>query len=94
MEKSKYQQPNIKKKYLTDKPNKVPFITMFLANSGGLSSKRVCGILGWIVCLVLLILSFYLERKVDEFADYVLITSASLLGVDSLAGIFNKSNRN
>jgi hypothetical protein len=42
----------------------------------------------------LLIAGFILEKPVNEFADYVLITSASLLGVDSLAGIFSKGNRN
>lgn len=82
--------------YITNKntkKKKYPFISMFLANSGGLSSKRVCGVLGWIVCLIILILSFFLKNSIDEFADYVLITSASLLGVDSLAGIFSKTNR-
>lgn len=73
---------------------KVPFITLFQAKSGGLSSKRVCGVLGWVVCLVLLICSAIFKFSIDEFADYVLITSASLLGVDSLQGIFTKSNRN
>lgn len=77
----------------TNKKKKYSLVTMFTAHSGGLSSKRVCGILGWIVCLILLVLSFFLKVSVDEFADYVLITSASLLGVDSLAGIFTKSNR-
>ncbi len=73
---------------------KVPFITLFQAKTGGLSSKRVCGVLGWVVCLVLLICSAIFKFSIDEFADYVLITSASLLGVDSLQGIFTKSNRN
>ena len=68
--------------------------TVFLANSGGLSSKRICGIAGWIVCLILLVVGFITYKEINEFADYVLITSASLLGVDSLSGIFTKSNRN
>ena len=68
--------------------------TIFQKNSGGFSSKRICGVLGWLVCIVILIVGFILEKPVGEFADYVLITSASLLGVESLAGVFNKSNRN
>lgn len=72
---------------------KVPFITLFQANSGGLSSKRVCGVIGWLVCLILLICSAIFKFEIDEFADYVLITSASLLGVDSLQGIFSKGDR-
>lgn len=73
--------------------NKISWITMFLANSGGISSKRVAGLLGWLVCLVLFIVGFWLEKKIPEFGDYVIITSTSLLGVDSLAGIFTKGNR-
>lgn len=73
--------------------SKFDWRTIFIANSGGLSSKRICGVLGWILCLILLIVSFCCDKEVNEFADYVLITSASLLGVDSLSGIFTKSNR-
>lgn len=73
---------------------KISWKTIFLANSGGISSKRVAGLLGWLVCLVLFILGFWFEKEVPEFGDYVIITSTSLLGVDSLAGIFTKGNRN
>lgn len=73
---------------------KISWKTIFLANSGGISSKRVAGLLGWLVCLILFILGFWLEKEVPEFGDYVIITSTSLLGVDSLAGIFTKGNRN
>ncbi len=87
--KNEYQKPktSIKSKF------NIPLITMFMAGSGGLSSKRIAGLFGWLICLVLLCLGFYFEKPIDEFADYVLITSASLLGVDSLSGIFSKSNR-
>lgn len=87
--KKEYEKPNtsIKDKF------KIPLITMFMAGSGGLSSKRIAGLLGWIICLLILCLGFYFEKPINEFADYVLITSASLLGVDSLSGIFSKSNR-
>lgn len=49
------------------------FIKMFTAHSG-LSSKRVCGFLGWLVCLF--------------------ICSTSLLGIDSIVGIWYKKNKN
>ena len=73
--------------------NKISWITMFLANSGGISSKRVAGLLGWLVSLVLFVLAFFSGKEVPEFGDYVIITSTSLLGVDSLTGIFTKENR-
>lgn len=44
------------------------FLKMFTAHSG-LSSKRVCGFFGWLVCLC----------------------STSLLGIDSITGIWHKN---
>ncbi len=77
---------------MSDK-KKISWITMFLANSGGLSSKRIAGISGWMLCLVIFTLGFWLGKEIPEFGDYVLITSASLLGVDTLSGIFTKGDR-
>ena len=88
------QDHQVKNKY--EKPKlilKSNWKTIFFANSGGFSSKRVCGVVGWLCCLIILGVSFIYDKQVNEFADYVLITSASLLGVDSLTGIFTKGNR-
>ena len=71
--------------------NKIPLKTIFLANSGGFSSKRIAGLLGWLVALGLLIASFIFQKQIDDFADMVLIMSASLLGLDTFKGIFSKS---
>ena len=38
--------------------------TIFLKNSGGISSKRVMGILGWIVALGILIAGFITEKNI------------------------------
>ena len=58
--------------------------TIFQANSGGFSSKRVFGALGMLICLVLLIASFVMERPIPDFAELVYVTSASLLGLDNV----------
>ena len=73
---------------------KIPLISMFLAKSGGLSSKRICGIFGYFICLGLLVAAFVLEKKVPDFADMLLITSTSLLGVDAFKGIFSRNLSN
>lgn len=65
--------------------------TILLRNSGGISSKRVCGILGWIVCLIVLVFSFINGKEVPDFGELIAITSASLLGLDSVTGIWQKS---
>ena len=76
--------------------DKLNWKTIFQANSGGFSSKRVFGALGMITCLGLLIASFVLERSIPDFAELVYVTSASLLGLDNVTDIFktkvNKSN--
>lgn len=54
------------------------------ADKGTISSKRLCGILGWIICLFILVFCTISNTQAPEFSDYVVITSASLLGVDSI----------
>ena len=65
--------------------------TVFLKNSGGISSKRVCGILGWMCCLVLLISEKKKKKDIPQYAEMIAIISASLLGLDSITGIWNKT---
>ena len=65
--------------------------TIFQANSGGFSSKRVFGALGMTICLVLLVVAFIMNKEVPDFAELVYITSASLMGLDNVTDIFKKS---
>ena len=65
--------------------------TIFQANSGGFSSKRVFGALGMMICLLLLIAAFITEKPLPDFTEIVYITSASLLGLDNVTGIFSKT---
>ena len=59
---------------------------MFTAHSG-LSSKRVCGFLGWIVCLFICVYCTVLVIEAPSVVEYLFICSASLLGIDSITGI-------
>lgn len=86
MKKQRYSKPNTEQK----KKLNVPLVSMFLANSGGLSSKRICGILGWMVCLILFTWAFIANKQVPEFGDLVVIMSSSLLGIDSVTQVFQK----
>lgn len=65
--------------------------TIFQANSGGFSSKRVFGALGMMICLLLLIAAFITGKPLPDFTEIVYITSASLLGLDNVTGIFSKT---
>lgn len=62
------------------------FLKMFTAHSG-LSSKRVCGFFGWLVCLFICVYCTIMVIPAPE----VFICSTSLLGIDSITGIWYKN---
>lgn len=68
--------------------------TILLKNSGGLSSKRLCGIIGWFFCIGLLVFGYIEEKEIPSFAELIAVTSAGLLGLDSITSIWNKSIQN
>ena len=62
------------------------FIKMFTSQSG-LSSKRVCGFCGWIVCLFICLYCTILCIPAPEIVNLLFICSSSLLGLDSVTSI-------
>lgn len=69
------------------------FKSIFLATKGSISSKRVCGVIGWFVCVGILIYCTVMVIQAPVFADAVLIATAALLGVDSITGIWKVDNK-
>ena len=62
---------------------------------GSISSKRLCGIIGWLVCLGIGIYCTINVIQAPMLIDSILIGSATLLGVDSVTGIWkNKRDIN
>ena len=64
------------------------------ASKGSISSKRVCGVIGWVVCLGI---GIYCTVKVIQaplLIDSILIGSTALLGVDSITGIWSNKEVN
>lgn len=68
--------------------------TIFIAHGGGFSSKRIVGVIGAFICFGMLIAAFIMEKEVPQFADMVIVTSTSLLGVDAFRGVFSKTTSN
>ena len=62
----------------------IPLIKKKKKNSGGLSSKRVCGFLGWIVIMFCCIWCVIKGTNAPDFITDLIIGCASLLGVDSI----------
>jgi len=44
-----------------------------------------------VICLGLLIAAFITQKPLPDFTEIVYITSASLLGLDNVTGIFSKT---
>ncbi len=74
-----------------EKENKLSWITIFVKDSGGLSSKRILSIIGFLTCVGLLIAAFILDKEVPDFAETLLICCVSLYGVEAIPNFWNKS---
>lgn len=66
------------------------FIVKALTAGSGLSSKRLCGCLGWAVCLFCVMWCTIKNVEAPMVVDSVLIASTSLLGIDSVTGIWKR----
>lgn len=64
---------------------RIPFRTIFQAKSGGFSSKRICGVIGWIVAVFCFIWCVVTNSNAPDFATELIIGCVSLLGVDSVS---------
>ena len=69
------------------------FLTsIFINQPNSISSKRICGALGWLLCLVILGYCTFKQVQAPVMIDSIVIASTTLLGVDSIANIW-KDNR-
>lgn len=55
-----------------------------------MSSKRVCGVLGFLVCSGVLIYCTLSVIQAPTFVDIFFISSCSLLGIDSVTDIWKQ----
>lgn len=60
---------------------------------GRFSSKRVCGILGWIVILFCYVYLLITKQAEPEFTDPLLWAVVTLLGVDSITYAFHRGDK-
>ena len=64
--------------------------SIFLNQPNSISSKRICGVLGWLLCLGVLGYCTYNEIQAPVMIDTIIISSTALLGVDSITNIWKK----
>lgn len=69
----------------TSSNQRIPLRTIFQAKSGGFSSKRICGVIGWLVIMFCCIWCVITNNNAPDFITELIIGCASLLGVDSIS---------
>ena len=67
--------------------------SIFTATQGSISSKRVCGVLGWVICLGIGIYCTIKVIQAPVIIDSILIGSAALMGVDSIMKPFSNKTK-
>lgn len=66
------------------------FLTNLVTAHTGVSSKRACGILGWIIGLIILIYCTINQMEAPQMIDTMFYCCMGLLGIDSVTGVFKK----
>lgn len=68
----------------------IPIKTIFQKNSGGYSSKRVCGVLGWLIVMFSFIWCTINESHSPDFTIELIAACVALLGVDCVTDAIGK----
>lgn len=63
------------------------------ARSGRLSSKRVCGMLGWLIILGSYIYCIIVGKELPDITDILIWAIVALLGVDSVTGALYRDHK-
>lgn len=70
------------------------YLKLMITSHSGISSKRVCGVLGFLVISFVLIYCAICGLQAPVMIDTFIWAVALLLGVDSVTGIFKKFDKN
>lgn len=66
------------------------FIRLMLTSHSGVSSKRVCGVLGFIAILFIIIFCTLTNIQAPIILEVFIWAVCALLGIDSITGIWKK----
>lgn len=70
------------------------FLKLIVTAHSGISSKRVCGILGFLVIIFVIIFCTVSTIQAPAILETFIWAVCMLLGIDSITGIFKKFNNN
>lgn len=67
------------------------FLRQMITAHSGISSKRVCGVLGFLTTVSILTYCTIAEKQAPEMLEPFIYAVCLLLGIDSIAGAFRKN---
>ena len=68
----------------------INFFKQIVTAHSGVSSKRFCGVLGWIIAIGILIYCTINIIQAPTMIDIFMVCCMALLGIDSFTGIWKK----
>lgn len=70
------------------------FLKLMITSHSGISSKRVCGVLGFLVISFVIIFCTVSSIQAPLILETFIWAVCMLLGIDSVTGIFKKFDKN
>ncbi len=70
------------------------YIKLMITSHSGISSKRVCGVLGFLITMFVIIFCTISNIQAPLIMDTFIWAVCMLLGIDSVTGIWKKFNKN
>ncbi len=68
------------------------FLKQLVTAHTGVSSKRVCGVIGFLVIITVVLYCTLNDKQAPEIMESFIYAVCLLLGIDSVTGIFYKKN--
>ena len=68
------------------------YLRLMITAHSGISSKRVCGVLGFLVIMFTIIFCTVTTTQAPLILETFIWAVCTLLGIDSITGIFKKFN--
>lgn len=69
------------------------FIIKMLSSESSVSSKRVAGLIGWLVCIIICIYCVVLVVEAPLIIETLFYCTAGLLGLDSVTNIWKGTSK-
>ena len=70
----------------------IDFLKQMITSHSGISSKRVCGVMGFLVIVAILVYCTVRQAQAPEMVEPFIYAVCLLLGIDSVTGIWKNTD--